>query len=177
MKLTNEWLKNHNACKEAVEWFEKQTEREELKLLKMVMEIDHFDWAYWYIVRRLNRINIVRYEIYFAKQLLEIYESIYPDDDRLRKGIEAAERWLNNPSKESGAAAYASAAAAAYASYAVNTAAAVDASYTFAAAAAACAYPTYAVDAGAADDCLDKEIKRKIVNYGIKLIRNDVKYG
>ena len=43
--------------------------------------------------------------IYAARLVLDVYESAYPGDDRPRIAIEAAERWLADPSVENQAAA------------------------------------------------------------------------
>ena len=69
--------------------------------------------------------------IFSAELVLHIFEEKYPEDKRPRLAIEAAKKWLVNPSKETAAAA-AAAAAAAYAAYA-----AADAAYAAAAADAA----------------------------------------
>jgi hypothetical protein len=70
--------------------------------------------------------------------VLPIFESKCPDDKRPRRAIEAALKWLNDPSEASRNAADANA----YAAYAVN-AAAVNAAY----AAANAAYAAANVDA------------------------------
>ena len=50
--------------------------------------------------------------IYAARLVLDVYESAHPGDDRPRAAIEAAERWLADPSVENQAAVRAAGAAA-----------------------------------------------------------------
>jgi len=61
--------------------------------------------------------------IYAARLVLDVYESAYPGDDRPRAAIEAAERWLADPSVENQAAAGAAWAAAWVAARAAGAAA------------------------------------------------------
>jgi hypothetical protein len=82
--------------------------------------------------------------IFAARLVLKIFEKKYPNDDRPRKAIEAAEKWLKNPTEENraaaDAAAYAAARAADAAAYAAARTADVAAcAAAYAAADAACA--------------------------------------
>ena len=56
----------------------------------------------------------VALSIYAAELCLENFEKVYPDDDRPRKAIEAAKRWLENPTKENESAAESAARSAAW---------------------------------------------------------------
>ena len=65
--------------------------------------------------------------IYAAELVIGIYEKKYPKDDRSRKAIEAAKKWLKNPTqKNKDAAAHAAADAAYAAAYAAYAAALVE---------------------------------------------------
>jgi len=79
--------------------------------------------------------------IFFAEDVLPIWERQYPEDMRPRAAIEAAKAWLTNPCEETAADAYAYAAdaadAAAYAANAAATANAANAAYATAHAATA----------------------------------------
>ena len=70
----------------------------------------------------------VELAIYAAELVISIYEKKYPDDDRPRKAIEAAKKYLKNPTKKNQDAAWASAWAArvAWAAWASGTAARVE---------------------------------------------------
>ena len=160
MKITKDWLKEKNACGEGVKWFLKQKDSEGIDVVKKLIQEDKLDWANWTIVRIMNYKQYVSYAVYAAEQVIDIYEKKYPDDDRPRKAIEAAKKCIENPSKENKAAAYAAADAvyaAAYAAYAAYAAADADAAYAYAAADAAYAR---------------KEMKIKILNYGIGLLED-----
>ena len=94
----------------------------------------------------------VAYAIYAAEQVIGIYEKKHPDDKRPRQAIEAAKKCLENPTKENKAAA--------------NAAAFADAAYTADAADAA----AYAA-ANAAAYTARKKMKLKILEYGLKLLK------
>ncbi len=143
----------------------------------------------------------VEIAIFAAKEVLGLFEEKYPDDDRPRKAIEAAENWLKNPTSENAAPAYAAADAAAdaaaaaaayaaadaYAAYAADAAAdAAAAAYAaadaYAAAAAADAYAAYAAaaaaDAYAAYAARSSSGKRvlqeKIIREAVRIMERDL---
>ena len=184
MKLTKQWLKNKNACKEGVEWFDKQKNHDDLFLLNELIKENKLDWANWFIAHRLQRLKTIQYAIYAAKQVLPIFEEKYPDDKRPRKAIEAATKYIKNPTKKNKEkayvaaneayeaanevyAAYAAAYAAAWAAARVVARAVADATY---AAADAVYVATRAVYAA------KKQTKIKILKYGIKLLENELPF-
>ena len=149
MKLSVRILKKHGACVEAVDWVKGRKNKSYKALFSECLAGDHLDWANWMLVRLLNKENKIRYAIYAAEQVIKIYEDKYPGDDRPRNAIQAAKRYLKNPSDENAAYAAADAAdaadAAAYAARAVDAARAADA----AAYAARAARAAYTADAAA----------------------------
>ena len=166
------YLNKISACKEAVEMFKNQNETNPVKIIQGTMEINHFDWANWLIVRLMTRKQKLQYSIFAAESVINIYEKKHPNDKRPRRAIEAAKKVLKYDSKKNRAAAYAAATAAtayvaadaaAYAAYAAAAAAAYAA--TAARTAAAAAYDAYAAYA-------HKQLQKKIINYGIKLLRS-----
>ena len=171
-QITKEWLLENRACREGSEWFFAQKETDSIKVVRKLLKENHFNWANWLIVRLMDKPQKVAYAIFAARQVLEIFEKKYPEDKRPRKAIEAAEDYLKNPTEENRAAyaAYAAAAAAAaYAAYAAYAAAA--------AAAAAAAYAADAADAAAAAAAAAaadarKEIQKRIVENGIKILKS-----
>lgn len=106
-------------------------------------------------IKKLDKKEAVELAVYAAEQVIDIYEGRYPGDPRPRNAIEAAKRWLADPSEENRLlATYASNSAyasnAAYASYA-SYAACVDTKYTVEAAHAAYDYASDAHDAEGGD--------------------------
>ena len=178
MKVTTEFLQSKNACSPGMIWVTENNliGLEGKEFVEKLIASDKLDWGHWLIVRLMDHANVVRYVIFAAEQVIEIYENKYPDDNRPRKAIEAARAYLANPSDENKKATHA-AAAAAHAAYAA--AAAADAAYAADAAAAAAyaaadaahaaADAAHAADAAAAD-AARKEIKIRILNYGLTLI-------
>ena len=69
----------------------------------------------WYIDDKKRRRVQVQFAVLCAESVLHIYENQYPDDNRPRKAIEAAQNYLKKPSnaaaKATNAAAYAAKAA------------------------------------------------------------------
>ncbi|MDD5006754.1 MAG: hypothetical protein PHS33_09675 [Candidatus Omnitrophica bacterium] len=184
MKLTIEKLTEWGACKEGKDWFISQDETDEIEVVKKLIYV-RIDWANWLVVRLMTHSQQVQYAIFAAEQVLDIFEKEYPDDKRPRKAIKAAKAYLRNPTEKNknaaaraADAAYAAARAAARAAYAAARAA--DAAYA-AADAADAAYAAYAAaraaDAAyaAAYAAARAEMKKRIINYGIKLLNHKEK--
>ena len=143
-------LKKLNACKEAVNWVSSQKNKEIEPLFDTFLaEEKPLGWGNWLIARLLPKTDKIRYAIYAASKVLEIYEKKYPNDKRPREAIKAAKRYLKSPTKKNKAAAGAGAAAAgaAAASYAAS-------------------YASYA----AADAAAKKQMQIKTLKYGVKLL-------
>ena len=190
MEITKEWLEEKNACHEGQEWFENQKLSDGLEIGKALMGEDKTknEWANWLIVRIMERKQYLAYAIFAARQVLDIFEKKYPEDNRPRLAIEAAEKCL----REDSAAARAAARAAGDAARAAAVAAAVDAwdAAVDAAGAAGAAAGAAAVDAwaaaraaavaaavdawdaawAAAGDAAMVEMQVRLLDYGIKLL-------
>lgn len=95
---------------------------------KSIIQDDKECWSDMKIVKayQWTKKDSVALAIYSAELVIDIYEKEYPKDDRPRKAIEAAKKWLKNPIEENAYAAYASAAVA-YAAYAYAYASAANA--------------------------------------------------
>ena len=153
MKITYELLASKLPCSWGMDWFNSQDTEDVAELVKNAIRDGDsaMNYANWGITRLMTKPQCVQYAIFSAKQVIKIYEDRYPRDDRPRKAIEAAEKYLKEPTEENKNAAYA--AAYAYAVAAVH--AASDAAYAHAAAAAYAAADAsyaaaYAADAAAA---------------------------
>jgi hypothetical protein len=186
-RLTEKFLKKENACQEGFQWFlDKGKPKDAVATIKALMADDKFSWANWLIVRLMTHDQKIKYAIYAAEKVIDIYEKKYPGDKRPRAAILAAKKYIKHktPENEKAVCAAADAAdAAADAAYAAADAAAyaADAAYAAALAAAYAAYAAYAAayaaDAAyaanaayAAAEAAEKELKIKIINYGIKLL-------
>jgi rifampin ADP-ribosylating transferase len=162
MLITDILLKSHNACNDGMKWVTKNglIGLECKDFMHKLIENEKYEWGNWLITRVLSKIGNVKYAIFAAEQVLEIYEKQYPDDKRPRKAIEAAKKYIENPSADAAArsaaarsAAARSAAARSAADAAARSAAdAADAAYAADAADAAdAAYAAYAAARSAAD--------------------------
>jgi len=176
--ITDKWITKNTPCQEAIEWWDKK-ERDSLSLLDKMMKAEKYDWANWFIVRIMTYHDCVSYAVYAAEQVINLYETKYPDDDRPRKAIEAAKKCIKNPSAKNKKAAYAAAKAAAYAadaayaayaaSYAAYTAdAAYEASYAASYAAKAAAYAAKAASYAVANAA--PYAAKKAASYAAKAV-------
>ena len=112
-------------------------------------------WLIWYAKKTMtvDKPVWVSLAVQFAERVLPLYEAEHPQDNRPRAAINAAKKWLSEPTEEnqtaasaaSASAASAAASAAAYAAYAADAADAAAATAAYADA----AYAAYA-DAAAA---------------------------
>ena len=100
--ITKEWLAKNKACQKAVEWIDQQDTRDETVLIKRSIAIgdEHLDWVSWYLSRGLNRKNKIKYAVYSAEQVIGIYETKYPDDQRPRQAIEAAKAVIESDNEK-----------------------------------------------------------------------------
>lgn len=183
MEITEEWLKEQEACKKGIEWFKNQEERNPVKLIQWFIENEkHLDWANWLIVRIMDYKQYVSYAVYAAEQVLDIFQNSYPDDSRPRKTIKAARKCIEDPSErnKADAANYVIAYVADAATYAADAACcaanaaccAADAACDAADAAADAAdYASIAAACDAADyDAAYDATQIKILQYGLKII-------
>ena len=165
MKITMELLERWDACDEGKKMFVGQAESDGIKLVHALMEINRLDFANWLIVHQMSHAKKVKYAIFAAREVLEIFETKYPGDGRPRKAIEAAEAYISSPCA-------ANAAAAAKAAEAVNAAyaapAAVNAGYAGYAAANAGYAAAYA--ANAAVDAVDAVNAVNAVNAAVNAV-------
>ena len=158
--ITSNWFKKQNACVDGYKWVLGRTDITVKGTFDELVKINKLEWANWTIVRLLNRKQNLQYVIFAAEQVIDIFEKKYPEDKRPRNAINAVKMVLKKDTKENRAAAYAySAAAYSAAAYAYASAYAAYASAASASAAAAYASASYA-----------KEMRIKILNYGLSLL-------
>jgi hypothetical protein len=176
MIITTKFLKEKGACEEGYKWVKenKLIGLDSIPFVNKLIENDKLGWANWLIVRCMEYKECVSYAVYAAEQVIDIFEKKYPNDKRPRKAIEAAKACLDNPSDENKKAADASAYASASAAYASASAAyaAADAAAAYAYAAAYASAAAYAYAAASA--YAKKEMRLKILNYGLQLLENRI---
>jgi hypothetical protein len=219
-KITKQFFKKINACEGHKGWFEENNMYGKPAdiVIKLLIRQNYERHANWLIARCFNKKQAVMYAVYSAEQVIKIYEKIYPNDDRPRKAIEAAKKYLKNPCKRTKnacaaacaaavaaavaaarAAACAAAVADARAAAVADACAAARAAARAAACAAACVADAHAAvcvsDAAAAARaaaraaacaavcvavaCADaaaaeeKKLQRKILKYGLKLLKEN----
>jgi len=94
-KVTIKLLEKHEASKEGIDWFKRQTEIEPIKLLNQLIKENKFLWANWAIIRIMTYNQYVSYAIYAAEQVINIYEKKYPTDNAVDAAADAAANATN----------------------------------------------------------------------------------
>ena len=187
-RITKHWLKKKNPCTDGFKWWCRKYGKSCTveQFLKDGVDGDEWDYVKWLMPKLMTDTNNRKIAIYSASLVLPIFENEYSDDKRPRNAINAAKRYLKNPTgknKELMRKANIAANTAAYAAdsyYTAVYAAAYSASYS-ANAANAAAYAvdvyaaSYATDAAAnAADAVDaKDVISKILKYAIKINREE----
>ncbi len=151
--MFKDYLNHLKACREAITWVGDRTSAEAWN------ECEHPDWMFWLLRLRQHvrkdgwptKEVFVQLAIDFARSVLHLVS----EEDRALKAIEAAEKWLADPSEENRLAADDAAYAAPAVAYAAEAAAraaeaAARAAYAADAAAYAADAAAYAADAARA---------------------------
>ena len=187
MKINIAWMIK-NGCEGGVEWFQSNFEGwvEGKEAIQRCMEDGLYSDANRGIVKLMAYEQYVKYAVYAAKQVLDIYEKRYPYDKSPRQTIQAAQKCIKTPSKQNKASAasatYAASAASAdsadsvaYAAYAASATSAAYAAYAASADSAAyAAHAAYAASVAYADYAAErKKMQIKILKYGLRLLKNN----
>jgi hypothetical protein len=144
MQITKEFLKSLDPCIDGFKWWcEKYGESVELaEFVKAVNE--KWDYVRWLSVRCLTHKSQVLFSVWCAEYVIHLYKG---PSNAPQKAIDAAKKWIEDPSEEN-AAAY-SAASAAYAAASASAASAASAA-AYAAGSASAASDDYAAAYAAA---------------------------
>ena len=112
--ITKKWLKTKYACAAGIRWFEKNVHGRGIAvsaLAEKLMLTPKFSWTNWLVINNLSKEQSIKYAVFAARQVLDIYEEEYPADQRPREAIEATEGYLKEylrcSSKKTAHAAYA----------------------------------------------------------------------
>ena len=118
MKLNLKMLTAKSACTSGVEWYkinkQPQTVEAAIALLLKSSESERYNWSDWALSQFLSPKNKLRYAIFAAQQVLDIFEKKYPTDNRPRRAIEAALKCLEKNTVKNRSAAWDAAWAAAW---------------------------------------------------------------
>ena len=194
MNISLDVLKKYGACDPGIECFKYLKTRTLSETINKCMDLsddvvlqwtddklDKYRWCSWLLSRILPKDENIKYAIYSARLVIDIFEKKYPNDNRPRKAIDAAELYLEGKvTKEQLRDAVDAAVDAAYATTNYAAYAAVYATTNTAAYAAAnAAYAAYAATIYAADAAANysdrKEMFRSIISYGLTLIEEQEK--
>ena len=173
MELNLESLEKLNPCSDGLTWWKMAACKTVESTIARLLSEEKLDWANWLIARVLTHDGQIRYAIFSARQVLEIYEKRYPGDNRARRAVEAAEEYLADKTEEKRQAAANAAYAAANAAYAAAYAAAHAANAAAHAANAAAYAANAAANAAkgaAANAAANAAMKKKVIEYGVSLL-------
>jgi hypothetical protein len=131
MKLSLEIVNQHSACSSGVEWYENNGNPNSVescvdKLLSDDKCSEAHNWANWLLAEMLEPNDKIRYAIFAAELVIDIFEKAIFGDERPRKAIDAAKKYLKLKTPAARAAAWAAwdaAGAAAGAAWAARAAA------------------------------------------------------
>jgi hypothetical protein len=170
MNMTVVKLTKLDACPEGIQYFKEHKFKTVEQAITEILKTNHdkrLDWSNWLISHSLSKMNCIRYAVYAAEQVIDIFEKKYPEDKRPRKAIQAAKRYLKNPTEENKERCKAASSAASD----VDDAAAWTASWAAYAAVVARAASRAAVSAArAASWAASDKMFEKIIKYGVKLL-------
>ena len=103
-----EYLESMNACQEVVDWVGDKP------LNECWQTCDMPDWMLWLYGRNNpDKTTCVKIAVFAARLVLPIWQEKYPDDKCTQQAIEAAEKWIENPSEKNWVEAWVARAAAA----------------------------------------------------------------
>jgi hypothetical protein len=103
MNMTVAKLTKLKACLEGIQYFKEHKFKTVEQAITEILKTNHslrFSWSFWLIDRSLFKMNSIRYTTYAAEQIIDIFEKKYPEDNRPREAIQAAKRYLKNPTEE-----------------------------------------------------------------------------
>jgi hypothetical protein len=192
MNISLDVLKKYGACNSGIECFKYLKTTTVHETINKCMDLsddvvlqwtgdvlDKYRWCSWLLSRILPKDEKIKYAIYSARLVIDIFEEKYPNDNRPRKAIEAAELYLEGKvtkeqirdAADAAYAAYAAAYAAVDAAVAAYVAVvATDTAYAAADDAANYADKSAIYAAAAANYADRKEMFRSIITYGLTLI-------
>ncbi len=174
MEITIKKLKSFDPCSDGFEWFVEKKIDNLRDFISLCKKDAHLDWANWLIVRLMNKKQRVMYSVYSARSVLENFEKKYPDDDRPRKAIEAAEAYIKNPCADSAYSAASSAADSAANSAADSADSAARSAYSATYSATYSAYSARSAYSSTYSSTYRKAMT-KLIDHGVGILKNTEK--
>jgi len=94
--MTKEEFLDLNPCYESIQFMKSV----DYDLMRAWNECHRGDWLIWFLrkTNRLNKDHSVKIAIACAEHVLFKFEEKYPENNKPKQAIEAAKRWLTNPS-------------------------------------------------------------------------------
>ncbi|MFA5484885.1 MAG: hypothetical protein WC260_01390 [Candidatus Pacearchaeota archaeon] len=100
MLLTKQILKNYRASSECIVWYTSNDEPDSVEetIEKLLSSDEHkkFGWSNWLLSRVLPLDDKIRYTIFAAELVIDIFEKEFPEDKRPRNVIETVREYLLN---------------------------------------------------------------------------------
>ena len=67
------------------------------EIIQKLIKEERTMYANLFIARALDKIGKAKYAVFAAEQVINIWDKQFPNDDRPRKAIEVAKKYINNP--------------------------------------------------------------------------------
>lgn len=111
MKLTEKMLINLGACSGGMAWYRDRGADSVEETIERLIADKQYSYAIWLLPRMTTHRGRILMACYAARQALPQWEARYPDDNRPRLAIEAAERCADNDTEDNRIAAWCAASA------------------------------------------------------------------
>jgi hypothetical protein len=100
MKLDKQMLVELNACSEGLAWYEEHGADSIEETIDRLITAEKYEWACWLLPRVVDRKTRILMACCTARLVLPHWEKLYPNDNRPRLSIEAAEAVAENDTTE-----------------------------------------------------------------------------
>lgn len=182
MKITARKLKQMGACQPAIDWVKTQNTTEAHALIELAMADNEFNWCNWFLTKIMDHEQQIRYAIYIAELVIDIYKNRYQDNNIPRIAIDDAQKYLKTKDKQNAKATKTIADAAFIASYSADTIEATTSAIYIVAnanndathAIATAAYRAYMAAINAYGATYAANIKQKCIDYALNLLSNQL---
>ena len=94
MEITTEYLISRNICPQGLDRFVNHTETDAIKMIDILISEKNYQWANWLLSRFFNNDERIKYAIFSAELVIDLFESEFPDDEKPRNAINSAKAYL-----------------------------------------------------------------------------------
>lgn len=100
IKITKEFLEAPDAYENCLMWWLENCQGLSDKEQLLNIAKHNLEWFNWVVVKLMTHKQRVKYSIFTAELVIDIFEKEYPEDKRPREAIEAAKMFIESPIEE-----------------------------------------------------------------------------